>query len=283
MLRRLAFLLLIAVCAMAQTTLWKVTHEGKVLYIGGTVHMLRPADYPLPTVFDKAFALADILVFETDIAGMNTPETARMMRERLMYASGASLRDDLRRSTYLDLKKYAAENQLSMAMLDAMKPPLVVMTIMNLELQRLGMTAPGVDQHYFAQASGTGKKIRWFETVREQIDMLSCFGQEDADDMVLESLAETQEYETVMGQILSAWREGSTEQLMRIGRKYLMSENEADYRRLIVARNRQWMRQLEPMLKSRETELVLVGALHLVGPDGLIAQLKRRGYRVEQL
>jgi hypothetical protein len=37
------------------------------------------------------------------------------------------------------------------------------------------------------------------------------------------------------------------------------------------------------MLRSRETELVLVGALHLVGPEGLIAQLKRRGYRVEQL
>ena len=43
------------------------------------------------------------------------------------------------------------------------------------------------------------------------------------------------------------------------------------------------MEQIKPMLKSPETELILVGALHLVGTEGLISRLKRAGCKVEQL
>jgi uncharacterized protein YbaP (TraB family) len=53
------------------------------------------------------------------------------------------------------------------------------------------------------------------------------------------------------------------------------------YQQVLVERNNNWLPQIEAFLKTPETELILVGALHLAGNDGLLAQLRQRGYKVE--
>jgi uncharacterized protein len=281
---RLFFLLtVITVSVFAETMLWKVSYGGKTLYLGGTVHVLRASDYPLPEAFEKAFASAGTLVFETDMGAMRSPQYAAALQERLMCGPGESLATLLDAKTYADVAEYARTQHVPMALLDRMKPPLAVVTLLNLKLQELGFDRPGVDLYFFDRASKRGKQIRWFERPEEQIAMLASIGREDVDGMVRQSLTEASKYETVMRTIIGAWRRGDAPALERLGKKYLMYESPEDYRRLIVKRNRRWMGKLTEMLRSRETELVLVGALHLVGPQGLIAQLKRRGYRVEQL
>ena len=52
---------------------------------------------------------------------------------------------------------------------------------------------------------------------------------------------------------------------------------------LLVGRNRAWMEQLVPMLKRGDKPLVAVGSLHMVGRDGLVAQLETQGYKVTRL
>ena len=51
---------------------------------------------------------------------------------------------------------------------------------------------------------------------------------------------------------------------------------------LIVTRNEEWMSNIIPMIHE-DCSLIAVGALHLIGPDGLIAKLRDRGYRVEPI
>ena len=43
------------------------------------------------------------------------------------------------------------------------------------------------------------------------------------------------------------------------------------------------MPQIEQLLSRTQPAFVVVGAAHLVGPDGLLALLAAKGYRVEQL
>ena len=50
-----------------------------------------------------------------------------------------------------------------------------------------------------------------------------------------------------------------------------------------IRRNNAWIPQIEAMLNTNPTEAVLVGALHLVGNEGVLQQLRDRGYKVEQL
>ncbi|MEJ2468236.1 MAG: TraB/GumN family protein [Campylobacterales bacterium] len=283
MIRMLLVLVWLAAALHAQTSLWKVTYGGKTLYIGGTVHMLRASDYPLPKAYDHAFEAADVLVFETDISAVESPQFALQVQRRLMFGPKKHLGDVLRDDTYAKLERYAARNGIPMERFDRMKPQLVAVTIANLELLRIGMDRPGVDRFYFGRASQRGKAVRWLEDPVEQIAILEAMGRDDEEGMVRQSLEAIGEYKNMMDSMLTAWRNGDAASLERLGKKYLMHESPADYRRLIVDRNRRWMVKLKQMLRSRETELVLVGALHLVGPEGLIAQLKRRGYRVEQL
>ncbi len=51
---------------------------------------------------------------------------------------------------------------------------------------------------------------------------------------------------------------------------------------LLGDRNRNWLPGIEAMLVTAEVELILVGALHLAGEQGLLAQLRKRGYKLEQ-
>ena len=281
---RLIFLLaVLAVAVFAETMLWKVSKGGKTLYLGGTVHVLRPSDYPLPEAYEHAFASADTLVFETDMAALQSPGYVKQLQAQMMCGPGESLQRLLSRQTYAALAAYTREQGIPMEILDRMKPPMAVITLLTVKLQAMGMTEPGVDAYYFQKASKSGKKIRWFESPQAQTAMLASLGREDVNGMVRQTLAEMDGYMTVMQTIIAAWRHGDAAVLERLGKKYLMHDSPQDYRRLIIERNRQWMSTISTMFANAETELVLVGALHLVGPDGLVARLKRKGYRVEQL
>ena len=79
----------------------------------------------------------------------------------------------------------------------------------------------------------------------------------------------------------AAWRSGDTAALAR-----LMTGEYEDfpdlYRRLTVDRNRAWVGRLAALLNDRDDYLVVVGALHLVGPESVVDLLRQRGYQVTQ-
>ena len=49
--------------------------------------------------------------------------------------------------------------------------------------------------------------------------------------------------------------------------------------RLLADRNRAWIAPLKQIFASERSHLVLVGAAHMLGPEGLIALLSDAGYR----
>lgn len=280
--RFIVMLMLVVAAATAQTFLWKVTHAGRTLYLGGTVHKLRPADYPLPGTFDKAFAQADTLVLETDLEAMTSLQTVLDFQMRFMYPPGQSLRTSLGRRAYGALERYLRAEHCSTDMFDMMRPSMVLMMLTMQKLTQLGYTADGVDHHFYQKARSRRMPVKWFESIDVQAEALLALGKGHEDAMILSNLAMFDELQSMMRTLIRAWRVGDTVRLQRLGRKYMMTEDAADYRRLVVDRNNAWMAPLEAHIKSPGTELVLVGALHLVGHDGLVAQLRRRGYRVVQ-
>ena len=46
-------------------------------------------------------------------------------------------------------------------------------------------------------------------------------------------------------------------------------------------RNRNWVKQIDAMLRERKTFFITVGAGHLVGKDGIPAMLRADGYKVD--
>ena len=97
------------------------------------------------------------------------------------------------------------------------------------------------------------------------------------------SLDELKESGGLVDGMVDAWRRGSLADLDRLVLEDMRQESPAEYRQLIVDRNRKWLPQIEAMLRDRPVEFVLVGSGHLAGEEGIIFQLQERGYRVEHL
>ena len=81
--------------------------------------------------------------------------------------------------------------------------------------------------------------------------------------------------------MVNAWRKGDSAELDRLLRREA-SENPVLFRILTTDRNRRWLPKIVTMLAEDQDYLVVVGALHLVGSDGLVALLRNQGFKVEQ-
>ena len=100
--------------------------------------------------------------------------------------------------------------------------------------------------------------------------------------MLADTLKELETEKASFGKLADAWKIGDAPTVERV----VLSDLKQDpviYQRLLVERNRNWLPKIEEFFTRRGHAFVVVGAAHLLGPDGLIAMLKAKGYSVEQL
>ncbi len=81
--------------------------------------------------------------------------------------------------------------------------------------------------------------------------------------------------------MVKAWEGGDVEELEALLAG--MKEYPELYQSLVVTRNQNWLPQIEQRLQKRGPVFVVVGALHLLGDEGILAGLAKKGYRVEQM
>jgi hypothetical protein len=265
----------------AATSLWTVRTETSTLYLGGTIHLLRPSDYPLPPEYDAAYAAAPVDVFEADPGTLASPEAARLLAEGARYPEGKTLKSELKPETYALLKAHCEKAGLPLESLERLRPAMVALTLLSAELQRLGVSRQGVDFHFYERAAADGKEIGELESAGEQVAFLLGLAGDDPDRFLRLSLRDLERSEEILPPLLAAWRSGDTATLDRELVVPTREEFPDLYRVLFVERNAAWLPQIEALLRTPEAELVLVGVAHLVGRDGLLEALRRRGYAVE--
>ena len=267
----------------ADSPVWQIEKDGKLLYLGGTIHLLTPQDYPLPAAFEIAYQRASQVVFETDIGKFKKPEFQRQLLQQLTFSDGRNLQDIITPETYAAVAEFFSARGMSMRDIDQYKPGMVSILISVIELQRMGVMAVGVDDYYSDRASREQKSIGQLEGLEQQIAFIANMGKGQEDAMLSYSLADIARLPETWRRMTLAWRSGDLEALEELAGTPLREQFPRVYQSLLVARNNAWMPQIESMAGSPEIELVLVGALHLAGEDGLLAQLTRRGYLIRQM
>ncbi|NOX76779.1 MAG: TraB/GumN family protein [Gammaproteobacteria bacterium] len=275
--------LFVSLTALADSSVWVVSKGDKQLFIGGTIHMLSPTDYPLPAEFEQAYQKANLLVFETDISKVNSPEFQMTLLQRLSYSDGKTLRGELGKKAYAALEKFSAERSIPLESLQSFKPQMVILALLGVELQRMGMMDVGVDQHFFQRAQRDKKNRLFLESPAAQLDVLANMGRGQEDLLILNTVRDLQKIDSVMAKMKAAWRAGLREKLAEAGLAPMQKEFPALYQSLLVKRNQAWLARIENMLKTTDIEFVLVGALHMVGKDGVLKMLTARGYTVKNL
>jgi uncharacterized protein YbaP (TraB family) len=267
----------------APSFVWKATgSNGASVYLAGSIHMLTPDAYPLSPAFERAYTESDVLLEEVDIAEMTGPEVQMKTLMRGMLPPGQTLDKVLAPATLTLLNKAATDVGAPIEALQRLKPWMIALTLEGLELQKAGFNPElGLDMHFYNLAKKGGKAVQGLETVEYQISRFDEMTYEQQDRMLAESLKEMNTEKASVTKLTDAWKTGDAAAVERI----VLSDLKADpflYQRLLVERNKNWLPKIEALFASKTRALVLVGAAHLVGPDGLVAMLRAKGYKVDQ-
>lgn len=262
--------------------LYAIETGVNTVYVLGSVHLLRPEAYPLPDVVDQAYADAEVLAFEIDLDAAN--EAAATMMQRGAFDDGRTLRDAISPELFDRLAAVLDSLGVPADAFASMKPWMASAALFPVALQNGGFEiAPGVDQHLHGRAQDDGKRRVALETADEQVDVLDTLTPAQQEALLQATVERHASLADELDASTAAWLAGDTgtlEELLMAWAEDVPGLGEA----LFFRRNRAWVPDVEALLgRPGEDALVVVGAGHLVGAQGLIALLQSRGHAVTQL
>jgi uncharacterized protein YbaP (TraB family) len=265
----------------AGVPLWEVTDGVNTIHLLGSIHLLREDAYPLDPVIYEAFDAAETVVFEVPLSEMM--EQAGTLMARGMFPDGMTLDDVLSADLLEELERRSGELPIPLDAMRGMKPWYAALVLGTVALQRAGFQASmGVDMHFYERAVEAGKRIAGLETVRDQIDALDGLSTDAQLAYLRSTLDGLDSYVEQVDRATALWRRGDAEGLAALNRE-MMRENAELVERLLDARNRRWVPQIESLLHTGSPTLVIVGVGHLVGEGSVLALLDERGLHVRRV
>jgi len=281
----LALLLLVTATAGAQGvhhSFWAVRGAHNTVYLLGSVHMLKAGESDVPAVVLDAYRRADKLVMEVDLDAGSREELAQLTLREATLPAGQSLSGVLGPETYEGFAAHARDVGVDPSQLERFQPWFAAMTLLRLEYVRLGYDfESGVESQFTRLARADHKSVIGLETMQEQLGLFSHLPMPEQKRLLQYTLKDVDESPRELDEIVSAWRAGDAARLNALLAKGFDEFPEL-YGPLTSDRNRHWMPTLTRLLAEPRDCLVIVGALHLVGRDGVLELLRRAGYRVEQ-
>jgi len=262
--------------------MWKATRQQGAVYLVGSVHMLTKDFYPLAAPIEAGFKDSDLLVEEVDLAEMLAPDQQFSLLARGMLPAGQTLDKVVSPATMALVNARVGSLGMPASALQQFKPWFLAMTLMAVEWEKAGFDAAlGLDKHFYDRAQTEGKTVQGLETTEYQISRFDGMAMTQQDRFLAESLKDLDAEKASVQKIADAWKAGDLPTLERLVLQDV-KDDQFMYQRLLVERNRNWLPKIEALFARRGRAFIVVGAAHLVGPDGLIAMLKAKGARVDQ-
>lgn len=269
--------------ADATPPFWRAQSDTSTVYVLGSVHALRPSDYPLPDTVENAYRQSDVLVLEVNLGELDPAAMQQITLGAGMLSGGKRLTDVLTPGGYRKAAELAGKLGYNLQTLAGLEPWLAALTLLAMEMQKAGFDpAQGVDQVFAGKASRDGKRIIGLESLEFQLGLFDDMSAEVQEKFLLQTLEEAANFEVDMNELVGAWRSGNIRVLEELSLAGFQDYPEV-YQKLVVKRNREWLNRLEQYLGGNEDYFVVVGALHLVGDDSIIKHLEEKGYRIEKL
>lgn len=281
-------ILCLGLCAAAQAEpptplLWKAQSDAGTVYLLGSFHLLTAEDYPLAPSVEAAYADAEALLFEVDPAVMTSPATAATMQSMARFSDGKTLREVISDETEAKLAKFLG-SEAAVAASDPFEPWYLGMNLAVMAMVNAGLDpSRGVDQHFMQRAKSDGKPATGLETIEEQLGALDGAPLSEQEVMLNEALVPLPEIRKDIEEMHAIWRAGDAAGIERVTDEQMAEKTPRMFEMLNRDRNQRWLPKVEALLASEDDHLVIVGALHLVGEDGLVHQLGKRGIVVERI
>jgi uncharacterized protein YbaP (TraB family) len=268
--------------------LWEIRKGPQVSLLFGTIHVGRPEFYPLPPSRLDRLKRFDALVLEADIT--DSARAVLATQKYAMYGEGTA---GLEERLPPDLRKRAealfARDQLDPAPMMRMKPWMLGTVLALFEAAQAGyMPALSSEAYLVRLAKADNRPIIEFEGIEQQFELFEKAPWSTQVAFLDDSLkaVESGAARREINRIAQAWETADRRALER-----LLAEMQAQTSTgarftvdtILLSRHDAMERRMESLMADGKTYLFAVGALHTVGPQGLVARLRARGYTVTEL
>jgi len=271
-------------CQSQKNFLWRVQSKMNTIYVLGSLHFSKKEIYPLHQKIERAFDQSEFLVVEANVDDIKKMDMQKLM-ESAFYPPPDTLEKHVSPETYDYVKKEMSRLGIPLEIIRKQKPWFLSMTLVSLEVIKLGLDPNlGIDKYFLSKAEGK-KKILELESLDYQIDLLSHFSDKEQELFLLWTLKDLTIMEQEVNHLTQAWTTGDTKGMEVILTRGLSEDKRLStiFEKLIYERNRKMVLKIEDFLKTKDIYFVIIGAGHLVGDQGIIEILKGKGYFVEQL
>jgi uncharacterized protein len=231
--------------------------DGTNVRIMGSVHKFPAAASDPPKWIEGAYGWANRIVVEVN------PDPAVFQR-RARFPAGDRLSNHLSVATVARLNALWA-GTLAPAEVEEIKPWAHWVSLID----RLMPLSPGVEQLILPSAIADRKSVIEIETNDEQAAALDSLPSREVEDVLAYGLSDLTRASNNFFALHRAWAARDPAALLRVvAVQPSFRGSLGDI--LIRQRNANWVPRLMPHLSSLQRTLVIVGALHLVGPENVL-------------
>lgn len=270
-----------------RNALFKVSRDGEVAYLFGTVHIGDASLYPLAPAVGQALEGADELVLELDTRDEAAFQLALTKHAR--YQPGDTIAQHVSADTLARLRAALHAEGIALSGVDQLKPWLLANYLMGLELQRSGLQRTlGNEFVLLEQVKARGTVVKELESADYQLAMFDTMSPAEAERYLrdaLDQLADGRSLQKAKASI-AAWRSGDPAELDAMMADAVDGGSvmaEFTRRMVLGKRNPEMALHIEGIMKPGKTAFVGVGLLHLIGAQGVPRLLAQRGFTVERV
>jgi hypothetical protein len=271
----------LAGAAWSQPPVWTLRGPAGTVVLFGSVHLLpRGLDWR-PAALDAALAQATDIWFELPITQATDEAAARLTIRQGRLPAGDSLWRRLSADQQARLQGAAAAVGLPPGVLTSMRPWLADLTLSLAADSRSGAQAnDGVEATLQSEAPPYAHRHA-FETVSEQMGFLTDGSPAEQVASLDETAKEVTTDPGLYDRTVKEWMAGDVRALQRDALDVMKTATPVAYARLITRRNHRWARVIATLARNRGVTVVVVGAAHLIGPEGVPALLRAQGFTVD--
>lgn len=266
-----------------EPAIWTIQKpNGATITLFGSVHLLPDGNSWRTKALGDSYARADVIVLETDLTVMEESATQAYLAAHALNEAGVTLSSLLTPEQKATVSKGATIAGLSLAAMESYRPWFAALQMTVAYAQSQGFKSDkGVDNMIEAEGKGDGKAFDYFESAREQLDVFIELPQRQQIDFLTIGAKELQDRPDEMTKLVKAWAEGDVEQIDTLMNQGL-AETPEIAEALLDDRNGRWVKKILTFyMKDKNSYLIVVGAGHLAGSDGVPAKLREAGVDVE--
>ncbi|WP_439555216.1 TraB/GumN family protein [Dyadobacter sp.] len=255
--------------------LWEITKPGqpKPSYLFGTIHLICPTDFALSDSLKAAVSRSEQIALEMD---MDDPGMMMNMMKSMNMRDGNELKKLVSESEYNKLDQFYKDSVgVGIAMFEKAKPFVLMGPLFNAVLD---CQPQSYEMSLVELAKKQQSEVIGIEGMDEQMAIFDSSPYKDQVRMILSMIDNLPKARKEFKDLVALYKTQNINELYKLTLKseFGLDGNEEI---MLLDRNKKWIPRIEKIVSEKPT-FIAVGAAHLGGERGVIALLRKQGYKI---